>query len=218
MNLKDLSQLPVPPKPAKPIDFSKVKIGFELECLIPSPSKKYFTIRDRANFARLCEMSKYGSYVSDGSVHPSHGSPFEHFINFEFVSSVFKLYEINRCLPLLSAMRKNGAVTNQTCGMHFHVSLNQALHLETKKHYDLLEEFVKILRNRLYNFKAFDYREEYCKLNFPSSKYTPCRMVDAYDSHFEIRIFNGSLNPRAFQNNVKQIKKIISWAFEEVQK
>ena len=174
------------------IDYSRVKCGWEIEMLVPKDKKPYF----------IKNFSKFGSFKRDGSVYSKRKSH-ENYQDTEFVTKIIKFDELEKSAFILDVFAKNSATTNETTGLHYHISLNP-MYGEDRFSLDQYIIFLNKLEKHFNTFKVFEYRRRYCK---SMGRYKSVRSVSSSDQHFEIRIFNGVLNPRAFKNNIIQIKK-----------
>ena len=186
------------------IDYSKVKCGWEIEFLIPKDKKPLF-LHDRG-FAQAGSFKRDGSVYSKRKIHKDYQDT-------EFVTKVFKFNEVEKSAFLLDIFARNGAITNETTGLHYHISFNPRWPSDNNFSSAQYKLFLSKLKDFFQPFKVFKYRQQYCKY---SGRYQPVRSVSDYDQHFEIRIFNGVLNPRAFKHNVRQIKKAMDKIAAEI--
>lgn len=91
---------------------------------------------------------------------------------------------------LLSLAREIDCRPHKSCGVHIHFSFSR----EVIPFIDGIENELlrKYLRSVKYN------RAKYC-LNVGDLRYRPVRVVDLYESHYEARIFNGTLRIHAIR-------------------
>jgi len=186
----------------KTIDWNYVRTGWEIECLVPLTNNQKYNV-----------FKKFGEISGDGSIDKL-SKKHTKFNRLEIGVNHLPFLQAHNHTGVFHALKRAGAITNPSCGFHFHVSYNNANDIMGVEEF---ASFVSILEKRFREFTTFGCRDEYCKMDHhDTSKYLPVRVVDSYLRRFEIRVFNGSLDIRAFQNNLKQIKNAMDSAMIEL--
>ena len=159
-----------------------MKVGYEMEFCLPKvldTSTGYYY----SSGALLNQIAPWFEIGSDGSLSPKRG--ISHLV--ELRSRVLTEVDIDKVKLTLEFLKTKNVFITRTCGFHLHWSWDpmNALTLAGR------------LAPKLSQFKPWEERSEYCSWssNRREAKYRPLRVVE--DGHYEIRIFNGSLNLRA---------------------
>lgn len=125
-------------------------------------------------------------FGTDLSVHEKYGR--------ELRSPILTRYPNDLLKTILSEIKRNGGEINSTCGTHIHFS---GIELSDIQRFQLTEFLIKKIPN-------WQSRNYWCRF---VGKYKVIRTVNEREMHYEARIFNGSLNPRAIRQYFKILLK-----------
>lgn len=183
----------------------KINYGFELE--FASSYGKHM-IRDLLTEAKIDikislnnldpDYTKYWYLGTDNSVLDD-AVNLQDYMGYELRSRIFSDFPFDEVKSICEVLKKIARIT-PTSGLHFHYSYSSDNFISPS----LVEEYVKRLR------MPKKERRRYCMQYY--DKYRPiCRVLnEALITHYECRVFNASLKPRAIFQNWKTLNTILN--------
>lgn len=128
-----------------------------------------------------------------------------YFYGFELITNkITGEFPVEKFKRAISLIKKCNGLVHKKCGFHIHFS----------GYGELTDLQFELLYFKLMKLKRWKSRDQWCERHVPRSfphykqyKYKPLRQVDG--DHYEVRVFNGSLNLRALANYDRKTKSLI---------
>jgi hypothetical protein len=189
---------------------SQVSFGVEIECNIPNEHRALFPVGSYHHGTQIPGLSQGWNGQSDGSVNATYGT-----FPVEIVSP--KLTGEAGLVDLMQAidyLDQHGARTNDTCGLHVHISCEGLSQSEITRVVKLFKAFEKAffaLNGEKYSSR---YNSHYCAPSprWNDTRYQSLNLKHVFDGHLEIRVWAGSMKPETILAAVYMATALISRA------
>jgi hypothetical protein len=201
----------------KNLNLNDMLFGFEIECF---SGLRRSTFQHFASFDLSAIDIEQGSDISidvnKKNIKKMGGDYFFKTYEFRTIKPIKYCQVINQFKSLADFLqgfntRQNKFRTNETCGLHIHFSFKNQIGSENIYH--LVDFLCKRFSSYNYNPK----RKQYVNSNNSYGKYQPARVICPIAHHAEIRIFNGTLNFKVFNQNMKSLVLAIDDFLSETQ-